>query len=107
MNAENRFVSALLVCMGIAGTMLPPEASAADASNGQSLYMANCAGCHGSNGISIMQQAPNLARFEMRNESDETLTEKIQSGSGSMPPYIGILNSSEILDVISYLRTFN
>jgi hypothetical protein len=54
-----------------------------------------------------MKDAPDLARFEMRDQTDQTLIEKIQSGSGSMPPYIGILKDGEILDVVSFIRTFN
>ena len=107
MNAVIRFVTGLLVCMGGVGIMFPLEAHAADVANGQRLFMANCAGCHGINGISIMKDAPDLARFEMRDQTDQTLIEKIQSGSGSMPPYIGILKDGEILDVVSFIRTFN
>ena len=107
MNAINRIAASLLVgCTGIL-LMLPIEVFAADVGNGQKLYMQNCAGCHGEYGISIMQDAPNLARFDMVSQPDQTLIEIIQSGSGTMPPYIGILKDSEILDVVSYLRTLN
>jgi cytochrome c6 len=107
MNVFNRIVvNVLVIFMGVL-VMFPLEVSAADAVNGQRLFMANCAGCHGVNGISIMQKAPNLARFEMRDQSDQALQETIRSGGDSMPPYIGILKDSEILDVISFLRTLN
>ncbi|MGA8148598.1 MAG: cytochrome c [Gallionellaceae bacterium] len=107
MNAVNRIATGLLVGMGVIWIMLPPEALAADAVNGQRLYLANCAGCHGTNGISIMQKAPNLARFEMRDQTDQALVDTIRSGGGSMPPYIGILKDSDLLDVVSFLRTLN
>jgi cytochrome c6 len=103
MNKVYRIVAGLLIgWMGV-----PGAAFAADASHGRELYMANCAGCLGEEGLSTMQEAPNLARFDMRNQSDESLIEIIESGSGPMPPYIGILDDSEILDIVSYLRTLN
>lgn len=85
--------------------LFPFEAFAADAGNGQKLYMTHCAGCHGSNGISVMPEAPNLASFELFNKPDQDLIDMMLSGSDRMPPYMGILNEGEILDVISYLRT--
>lgn len=87
--------------------MLPLSAFSADVNNGQKLYELHCSGCHGLNGISEMPQAPNLARFDLFNQPDQTLMETIQSGRNDMPPYFGILNDSEILDVITYLRTFH
>ncbi len=107
MNVFNRIDAKLLVIsIGVLAN-LPLQVFAADAVNGQRLYMANCAGCHGANGISIMQQAPNLARFEMRDQTDQALQDKIRSGGGPMPPFVGILKDSDILDVVSFLRTLN
>ncbi len=107
MNAVNRIAASVLAgCFGVI-LSVPLEAFAEDVANGQLLYMDNCAGCHGEHGISVMDEAPNLARFDMVEKSDQDLIEIIQSGGGMMPPYIGVLNEDEILDVVSFLRTLN
>jgi len=85
---------------------LPVSVYAADASNGQKLYAVHCAGCHGVDGYSVMQQAPSLARFELFSQPDQNLADVIRSGRNMMPPYLGILKESDILDVVGYLRTF-
>jgi cytochrome c6 len=87
--------------------MLPLAAHAANPVNGQRLYLANCAGCHGQNGLSIMPKAPNLARGESLNQPDTVLLGKLRSGVGFMPPFFGILKDSELDDIISYVRSLH
>ena len=87
--------------------MLPQSARAAGLGNGQQLYMANCAGCHGMNGISVIPQAKNFSRAKLLVQPDQNLIDVIRSGRDMMPAYFGILNDHEILDVIHYLRTLN
>lgn len=85
--------------------MLPHLAFAADPGNGQRLYLAHCAGCHGPNGYSAMPNTPNLARSERLDQPDPVLVDRIRSGSNAMPPFLGILKENEFYDVISYVRT--
>jgi len=85
--------------------MLPHSALAGDPVNGQRLYLTHCAGCHGPNGLSIMPNAPNLARSERLNKPDPEMVAKIRSGINTMPPFLGILQDNEIYDVVSYVRT--
>ncbi len=107
MNATNRIAASLLAaCIGVILTT-PLEAFAADVVKGQALYMANCSSCHGQYGISDMKEAPNLASFDMAEKSDEELMDTIQSGSGSMPPYVGVFNDDELDDLMSFLRTLH
>ena len=87
--------------------MLPMSAFASDPVNGQKLYMVHCAGCHGVNGISLMPQAPNLARFEVYSQSDHDLVDVIRAGRNTMPPYLGILKQNEMYDVVSYMRNLH
>jgi len=87
--------------------LLPMTAFASDPVNGQKLYSMHCAGCHGVNGISVMQQAPNLAQFEVYTMPDRELVDLIRTGRNSMPPSLGILKQSEMLDVVSYMRTLH
>lgn len=85
--------------------MSPQSALAGDPGNGQRLFLTHCAGCHGQNGLSIMPNAPNLARSERLNQPDPVVVGKIRSGINAMPPFLGILKDNEIYDVVSYVRT--
>jgi cytochrome c6 len=91
------------ICASFPG-VFPYMAFADDVGNGQKLYMIHCSGCHGADGISVMPGAPNLARLDLFSQSDQDLADMIRSGSDKMPPYLGVLNDQEILDVVSYLR---
>ncbi|MES1981634.1 MAG: cytochrome c [Pseudomonadota bacterium] len=99
------------VCMGLlAISPLPVLAApgfAADPGNGQRVYMMNCSGCHGQNGISDMPQAPNLARYEVFTKPDQVLINTIRSGRNMMPAFLGVLNDQQMRDVISYVRTLH
>ena len=90
---------AILLCS------LSSQVFAADLEKGKTLYLAHCSGCHGEKGFSIMPQAPNFARGESLAQPDPVLMDAIRSGSDTRPPFVGILNDREILDVISYVRT--
>ena len=87
-------------------TLLQP-ALAAGVENGQQLYFAHCAGCHGINGISVIPEAKNFSRANLLAQPDQDLVDIISTGRNMMPAYLGILNDREILDVINYLRTLN
>ena len=83
---------------------LPTAAFAADINKGRSLYLIHCSGCHGAKGVSVVQQAPNFAYGESLAQPDPVLADVIRSGKDAMPPFIGILDNREILDVIAYIR---
>ena len=85
--------------------VLPAAAPAADLGQGRSLYLAHCSGCHGAGGFSDMSQVPNFARGERLDQPDTVLIDAIRSGNDAMPPFLGILDDREILDVIAYMRT--
>ncbi len=36
---------------------------------------------------------------------DVTIAQSLRSGNGGMPSFLGILSNTELLDVVSYLRT--
>ena len=109
MNTSNQASRALRLtlfssCLAAVLAMLPHPALAADAANGQRIYLAHCAGCHGESGRSTMPNAPNLARSERLNQPDPVLVDKLRTGSKAMPPFLGILKENEFYDVISYVR---
>ena len=85
-------------------TVLPTASLAMDLNNGKRLYIAHCAGCHGSDGNSVMPQAPNFARGERLQQADFTLVKFIKTGSHTHPPFLGIIVEKEMFDVVGYLR---
>ena len=85
--------------------MQPVSVFAADLDKGKNLYLIHCSGCHGEKGFSHMPQVPNFARGEGLAQPDPVLMDAIRAGSDARPPFLGILNDREILDVISYVRT--
>ena len=83
----------------------PSTIFAADLVKGRALYQTHCAGCHGENGTSLNPEVPNFARGERLFQPDPDLIDMVRSGVNAMPPFIGILDDREILNVISYART--
>lgn len=93
------------ICLIALLAIQPTLVLAADLDKGKSLYLIHCSGCHGEKGFSLMPQVPNFARGEGLAQPDPVLMDAIRVGSDARPPFLGILNDREILDVISYVRT--
>lgn len=91
--------------LSLAVLMVPLAAQSADMMNGQRIFTAHCAGCHGMTGIPVMPTAPTFARGERLMQPDVMLLQSIRMGRNAMPGFMGLLSDREILDVISYLRT--
>ena len=75
---------------------------------GKSLYEANCAACHGGDGVGKVLGAADFTdlRFvDDRAPRDFYLT--VTQGKGSMPAWQGRLSQDERWAVIDYLRTFS
>lgn len=93
---------ALLAAMaaGSAGT-----ATAANFVQGQQLYQMHCAACHGARGEGVMPEAPKFRMGERLDQPDMVLMQSVRSGKKAMPPFFGILQDGQILDVLAYVRT--
>ena len=79
---------------------------AGDVFNGKKIYEQHCKGCHGTRGRAMMPGAPSFRRGEGLLQTDPALFNTIRSGRNAMPGFQGVLDEYEILDVISYIRTF-
>ncbi|HEY6898177.1 MAG TPA: cytochrome c [Rhodocyclaceae bacterium] len=88
----------------VAALSLSASAQAVNLVHGQQLYNLHCARCHGITGIPVMPDTPNLSQREGMNQPDVVLMQSIKVGKKTMPPYIGILNDNDILDVLQYIR---
>jgi len=91
------------------GTTAPPAATttqspaAATSPSGNELYDATCGACHGTElegGV-----GPELDRFSEASElSDSRYVLRITEGRGDMPAFSDQLTSSEIDEIVAYIR---
>jgi cytochrome c6 len=91
-------VTAALIAVG-------HNAQAADIFNGKEVYDMHCQGCHGVDGRSIEPGTPDFTRGESLMVPDTELFERLWDGMEHMPSYRGMLEDSDLRDVIAYVRT--
>ena len=72
---------------------------------GQQIYNMHCAACHGPRGEGVMPEAPKFRMGERLDQPDMVLLQSVKSGKKAMPPFFGILQDSQILDVLAFVRT--
>ena len=79
-----------------------PSSLTGDAANGDTLYQANCASCHASDGTG--GSGPNIT-----GEIEETgeLTDIILNGEGDMPGFADSLSDQDVADIIAFLQTIS
>lgn len=63
--------------------------------------------CHGANGKAVIAGTPDFIYNNVLAKPDFELKTFINAGRGIMPGFQGLLKDQEIMDVISYIRTFN
>jgi cytochrome c6 len=80
-------------------------AMAANFVQGQQLYQMHCAACHGGRGEGVMPDAPKFRLGERLDQPDMVLMQSVKTGKKTMPPFFGILQDGQILDVLAYVRT--
>ena len=85
---------------------------AATASQGEALYNANCASCHGNPGKnnalkSLNPIPPDLSTLATQKLTDGELIYILNNGAGLMPSFKNVLSEEKTWYVISYLRGFN
>jgi mono/diheme cytochrome c family protein len=103
----------------LAGAVAPTAnaASSRASAAGQNVFVSNCAGCHGANGMGVPGLFPSLADNPYVSGDAKRVIHTVKFGltgkivakgktyNGVMPPWEGTLRESEIADVITYIRT--
>ena len=75
-----------------------------DAVHGKAIFSANCAGCHGANGIGG-GIGPTLKNEKSRKNFDQTVAQ-IEHPTGQMPKlYPSMLNEQDVSDVAAFVQT--
>ena len=88
--------------------LLPNFALAAD--SGAQLFGSKCAMCHGKEGAANTPMAKNmklkpLSSPEVQKASDAELKTTIEKGKGKMPAYGSKLSSTQIDELVKYIRS--
>lgn len=78
---------------------------------GKMLYDANCMSCHGTPGqgdyITLDPSPGDMATQKIQRNSDGAIFYKVLEGRGAMPSFKNILSSSDIWNIVAYIRSFN
>jgi Ni/Fe-hydrogenase subunit HybB-like protein/mono/diheme cytochrome c family protein len=79
--------------------------------SGSQLYQINCKSCHGDPGknnvTKLVPLPPDIVSEMMQKNSDGELYYKLQEGRGPMPGFKNALTSSELWELVAYIRSFN
>jgi mono/diheme cytochrome c family protein len=95
----------LAACSGQSARVSPIQALTPDLNNGKTVYTANCASCHGSDGKGTGgSEKKNVASVAASNKA--SAIDQVVSGGDGMPAYDGLTNQ-QIADVIGYLASLN
>jgi cytochrome c6 len=83
---------------------------AQDVANGEKVYKAKCAACHGPDGkgdtaAGKTTKARDFSSDEVKKESDAAWTDIIVKGKNKMPAYDKKITDAEVKDVVAYIRT--
>jgi mono/diheme cytochrome c family protein len=96
----------LLGVVCLAGTAVRGQ----DAANGEKVYKAKCASCHGPDGkgetaAGKATKARDICSADVKKETDAAWSEIIVKGKNKMPPYDKKITDAEVKDVIAYMRS--
>lgn len=91
----------------------PVEKNKISEKAGMSLYIKNCASCHGKTGLGDGVKSRTLKDFAgdfsgkyYQDQTDGEHFYKTRNGRGEMPKYEGKLTDEEIWQTVNYMRTF-
>ena len=80
--------------------------ASSESASPRSLYVQNCARCHGSNGISTPKgQALDAPDLKGTGKSLTTVERIIRNGRGDMPRFGKKLNSKQISQIAGYVKS--
>ena len=78
---------------------------------GEKIYITNCLSCHGNPGrgnvINLVPPPPDPVSEKVQKNFDGELYYKVAEGRNQMPSFKNVLTSTEIWNLISYIRSFN
>ena len=83
---------------------------AQDVANGEKVYKAKCASCHGPDGkgetaAGKATKVRDICSADAKKETDAAWTEIIVKGKNKMPSYDKKITDAEVKDVVAYMRS--
>jgi mono/diheme cytochrome c family protein len=97
-------VAVAVLCL--AGSLVMAQ----DKANGEKVYKAKCASCHGPDGkgetaAGKVTKARDICSAEVKKETDAAWTDIIVKGKDKMPSYDKKITDADVKDVIAYMRS--
>jgi len=94
----------MMLCLAVSAV------HAQNVTNGEKIYKAKCATCHGPDGkgespAGKATKARDICSDEVKKEPDATWTEIVVKGKNKMPSYEQKITDAEVKDVIAYMRS--
>jgi mono/diheme cytochrome c family protein len=78
---------------------------------GEKLFSVNCMSCHGTPGkgnfLKLVPPPGDPATEKIQRNTDGEILYKVTTGRGQMPSFKSVLTSTEVWNIISYIRSFN
>ncbi len=102
-------LNGLAIAGALIATMCLLSAGAKAQGEGEKVYKAKCASCHGADGAGATPagkatKARDFCSDEVKKEADEEWTAIIVKGKNKMPAYDKKLTEAEVKDVIAHIR---
>lgn len=108
---SQRWISELLVCLGVGGVLLSTVV-ADTAAAGKEVYQKRCQACHGVDGTGNPKMAkilgitiPPVNGIALEKKSDAEHLTVIADGQGKMPGFVKQLTAEERQQVLAYMKT--
>lgn len=103
------FWNGLAICGAFIAAMGLLSAAAKAQGEGEKVYKAKCATCHGADGAGATAagkatKARDFCSDDVKKETDEEWTTIILKGKNKMPAYDKKLSEAEVKDVIAFIR---
>jgi cytochrome c6 len=112
LNKQEEVMKKVVTAIAIVGVLclVGSVARSQDVANGEKVYKAKCASCHGPDGkgetaAGKATKARDLASPEVKKETDAEWTDIVVKGKNKMPSYDKKLTDAEVKDVVAYMRS--
>lgn len=99
--------AALFISSIVISSSTPAEAAGGAGESSRSLYVSNCARCHGGDGrgdteLGRLNDAPDISGGKARRLGSARVTRLISKGAGSMPGFGKKLTKKQIASIVAY-----
>ena len=98
-------IAAVIGIVVIVALMRIATPAAAATESPKSLYISNCARCHGADGRSQTNLGRKLDAPEIRGKSPATIIKTASNGKGDMPSFRRRLSTAQVRSIATYVHS--